>query len=70
MHRHGKGMDLFHSGVTLVKSSIEGRGALMEADRAAMINALVLHDHALRSLLPKYCGYEVSRLAQCTPCFC
>ena len=53
-------MDLFHSGVTLVKSTIEGRAALMADNRASMINALVIHDHALRSLLPKYCGYEVS----------
>lgn len=59
MARQGKGMDLFHSGVTLVKSTVEGRAALMADNRAVMIHALVMHDHALRSLLPKYCGYEV-----------
>ena len=59
MARQGKGMDLFHSGVTLVKSTIDGRAALMADNRASMITALVIHDHALRSLLPKYCGYEV-----------
>lgn len=62
MARQGKGMDLFHSGVTLVKSTVEGRAALMADNRAAMIHALVMHDHALRTLLPKYCGYEVGSL--------
>lgn len=59
MARQGKGMDLFHSGVTLIKSTVEGRAALMAENWAVMIHALVIHDHALRSLLPKYCGYEV-----------
>lgn len=60
MERQGKGMDIFHSGVTLVMSEIEGLAALSQAASArCMGSALTLHENALRSLLPKYCGYEV-----------
>ena len=60
MERQGKGMDLFHSGVTLVMSSIEGLEALAQTTSArCMGSALTLSDNAMRSVLPKYCGYEV-----------
>ncbi len=60
MERQGKGMDLFHSGVTLVMSSVEGLEALSQATNArCMGSALTLSDNAMRSVLPKYCGYEV-----------
>ncbi|DBA88293.1 TPA: hypothetical protein ACH3X1_016534 [Trebouxia sp. C0004] len=60
MERQGKGMDLFHSGVTLVMSSVEGLDALSQATNArCMGSALTLTDNAMRSVLPKYCGYEV-----------
>ncbi len=53
-------MDLFHSGVTLVMSSVEGLEALSQATNArCMGSALTLSDNAMRSVLPKYCGYEV-----------
>ena len=64
MERQGKGMDLFHSGVTLVMSNVEGLEALSQATNArCMGSALTLSDNAMRSVLPKYCGYEV-----CIPC--
>ncbi len=60
MERQGKGMDLFHSGVTLVMSGVEGLEALEQATNArCMGSALTLSDNAMRSVLPKYCGYEV-----------
>ncbi len=60
MERQGKGMDLFHSGVTLVMSSVEGLEALSQATNArCMGSALTLSENAMRSVLPKYCGYEV-----------
>ena len=60
MERQGKGMDLFHSGVTLVMSSVEGLDALSQATTARCIgSALNLSGNAMRSVLPKYCGYEV-----------
>ena len=64
MGRQGKGMDLFHSGVTLVMSDIEGLQALHQATSARCMGAaLNLHENALRAVLPKYCGYEVSHAA-------
>ena len=65
MQRQGKGMDLFHSGVTLVMSDIEGLAAVQEllAERS-LTSSLALHNSTLRSLLPKYCGYEV-----CCSCY-
>ena len=60
MHRQGKGMDLFHSGVTLVMSDIEGLTAVQEMlPERSLTSSLALHNSTLRSLLPKYCGYEV-----------
>ena len=67
MERQGKGMDLFHSGVTLVMSDIEGLAALHQAATArCMGSALALHENALRSVLPKYCGYEVKHHTTCS----
>lgn len=64
MQRQGKGMDFFHSGVTLVTSEIEGLAALQECLPERPLNSTVgLHASNLRLLLPKYCGYEVG-------CYC
>lgn len=62
MERQGKGMGLFHSGMSIVMTDVEGSTALWEWNGRVMNSALALHDHTLRSLLPKYYGYEVSRL--------
>lgn len=60
MQRQGKGMDLFHSGVTLVTSDIDDLEALQECLPERCLNStLGLHASNLRLLLPKYCGYEV-----------
>ena len=60
MQRQGKGMDLFHSGVTLVISSIEGLADLQEClSERTLASTLALHASNLRLLLPKYSGYEV-----------
>ncbi len=60
MERQGKGMDLFHSGMSIVMTDVEGSTSLWEWNSRIMNSALALHDHTLRSLLPKYFGYEVS----------
>ncbi len=60
MERQGKGMDLFHSGMSIVMTDVEGSTGLWEWNSRIMNSALALHDHTLRSLLPKYFGYEVS----------
>lgn len=60
MERLGKGMDLFHSGMSIVMTDVEGSTGLWEWNSRIMNSALALHDHTLRSLLPKYFGYEVS----------
>ena len=61
MQRQGKGMDLFHSGVTLVTSDIDGLAVLQEClPERALNSTLGLHASNLRLLLPKYFGYEVS----------
>ncbi len=60
MERQGKGMDLFHSGMSIVMTDVEGSTGLWEWNSRIMNSALALHDHILRSLLPKYFGYEVS----------
>ncbi len=62
MERQGKGMDLFHSGMSIVMTDVEGSTGLWEWNSRIMNSALALHDHTLRSLLPKYFGYEVSGL--------
>ena len=59
MEKHGKGMDLFHSSMSIVMTDVEGSTALWEWNSRIMNSALALHDHTLRSLLPKYFGYEV-----------
>lgn len=64
MQRQGKGMDLFHSGVTLVTSNIEGLADLQEClSERTLSSTLALHGSSLRLLLPKYSGYEVG----CSP---
>ncbi|KAL0023908.1 hypothetical protein WJX79_009620 [Trebouxia sp. C0005] len=60
MERQGKGMDLFHSGMSIVMTDVEGSTGLWEWNSRIMNSALALHDHTLRSLLPKYFGYEVT----------
>lgn len=60
MERQGKGMDLFHNGMSIVMTDVEGSTGLWEWNSRIMNSALALHDHTLRSLLPKYFGYEVS----------
>lgn len=62
MERQGKGMDLFHAGMSIVMTDVEGSTSLWEWNSRIMNSALALHDYTLRSLLPKYFGYEVSRL--------
>ena len=62
MERQGKGMELFHSGISIVMTDVEGSTGLWEWNGSIMNSALALHDHTLRSLLPKYFGYEVSPL--------
>ena len=62
MERQGKGMDLFHAGMSLVMTDVEGSTSLWEWNSHIMNSALSLHDYTLRSLLPKYFGYEVSIL--------
>ena len=76
MERQGKGMELFHSGISIVMTDVEGSTGLWEWNGSIMNSALALHDHTLRSLLPKYFGYEVSPLhahgvscqVTCWPC--
>ncbi len=60
MERQGKGLDVFCSGMSIVMTDVEGSTALWEWNSRVMSPALALHDHTLRSLLPKYFGYEVS----------
>lgn len=62
MERQGKGMDLFHAGMSIVMTDVEGSTSLWEWNSRIMNSALALHDYTLRSLLPKYFGYEVSWL--------
>ena len=64
MERQGKGMDLFRSGMSIVMTDVEGSTGLWEWNSRIMNSALALHDHTLRSLLPKYFGYEVSGSSQ------
>ena len=69
MQRQGKGMDLFHSGVTLVMSGIEGLAAVQDMlPERSLTSTLALHNSTLRSLLSKYCAYEVCCCASC--CYC
>ncbi|DBA88295.1 TPA: hypothetical protein ACH3X1_016535 [Trebouxia sp. C0004] len=60
MERQGKGLDLFHSGMSIVMTDVEGSTGLWEWNSHIMNSALALHDHTLRSMLPKYFGYEVT----------
>ncbi|KAL3142345.1 hypothetical protein ABBQ38_002682 [Trebouxia sp. C0009 RCD-2024] len=60
MERQGKGMDLFHAGMSIVMTDVEGSTSLWEWNSRIMNSALALHDYTLRSLLPKYFGYEVT----------
>ena len=60
MERQGKGMDLFHAGMSIVMTDVEASTSLWEWNSRIMNAALALHDYTLRSLLPKYFGYEVS----------
>ena len=60
MERQGKGMDLFRAGISIVMTDVEASTSLWEWNSRTMNAALALHDHTLRSLLPKYFGYEVS----------
>ena len=60
MDRTGKGMEVFRDGMTLVMTDVEGSTALWEWNSRVMNSALALHDHTLRSLLPKHYGYEVT----------
>ena len=62
MERQGRGMELFHSGISIVMTDVEGSTGLWEWNGGIMNSALALHDHTLRSLLPKYFGYEVGPL--------
>ena len=59
MERHTKGMEVFQNGMSIVMTDVEGSTALWEWNSRIMNLALALHDHTLRSLLPKYFGYEV-----------
>ena len=59
MERQGKGMDLFHAGMSIVMTDVEGSTSLWEWNSRIMNSVLALHDYTLRSLLPKYFGYEV-----------
>lgn len=59
MERHTKGMEVFQNGMSIVMTDVEGSTALWEWNSRVMNSALALHDHTLRSLLPKYFGYEV-----------
>ena len=62
MERQGKGMDLFHAGISIVMTDVESSTSLWEWNSRIMNSALALHDYTLRSLLPKYFGYEVTDL--------
>ena len=46
--------------LTLVMTDVEGSTELWEWDRASMMDAVNIHDTVMRSLLPRFCGYEVS----------
>ena len=61
MERQGMGMEVFHQGMSIAMTDVEGSTALWEWNSRIMNAALALHDHTLRSLLPKYFGYEVSQ---------
>ena len=60
MDGHLKGTEVFQNGMSLVMTDVEGSTALWEGNSRVMNSALGLHDHTLRSLLPKYFGYEVT----------
>lgn len=46
--------------VTLVSTDVEGSTELWEWDKAAMMEAIGIHDSLMRCNLSKFYGYEVS----------
>lgn len=51
--------------LTLVATDVEGSTDLWEWDRAAMMEAISIHDSLLRAQLPDFHGYEVATEVRC-----